>query len=177
MVTSLANFRSDYTIVHVPSGNYMDIREQLFTNINLLRMGCSGRSALTLEEPRLVVNLCKLLILTALVSDTTKDRFIQMYSFPDKIRSQERFNSTVLELVRLIQAALSISSMFDISADERNGLLCDVTADGIQAWISSIGEALLNIEVRVHIRGNICGTNVLSSRWSVLQTPQLCQAS
>lgn len=52
MVTSLANFRSDYTIVHVPSGNYMDIREQMFTNINLLRMGCSGRSALTLEEPR-----------------------------------------------------------------------------------------------------------------------------
>ena len=51
MVTSLANFRSDYTIVHIPSGNFLDVREQLYTNINLLRMGLSGRSALTLEEP------------------------------------------------------------------------------------------------------------------------------
>ena len=52
MVTSLANFRSDYTIVHIPNGNFLEVREQLYTNINLLRMGCSGRSALTLEEPR-----------------------------------------------------------------------------------------------------------------------------
>ena len=52
MVTSLANFRSDYTIVHIPGGNFLDVREQLYTNINVLRMGCGGRSALTLEEPR-----------------------------------------------------------------------------------------------------------------------------
>ena len=55
MVTSLANFRSDFTIVHIPGGNYLDVREQLYTNINVLRMGCSGRSALTLEEPRYVM--------------------------------------------------------------------------------------------------------------------------
>jgi len=52
MVTSLANFRSDYTVVHIPNGDFMSHREQLFVNINLLRMGCSGRSALTLQEPR-----------------------------------------------------------------------------------------------------------------------------
>ena len=52
MVTSLANFRSDFTIVHIPSGFFLEAREHLYTNINLLRMGCSGRSALTLEEPR-----------------------------------------------------------------------------------------------------------------------------
>lgn len=51
MVTSLANFRSDFTIVQIPDGNYLHAREQLWTNINLLRMGCSGRSALTLREP------------------------------------------------------------------------------------------------------------------------------
>ena len=55
MVTSLANFRSDFTIVHIPGGNYLDVREQLYTNINVLRMGCSGRSALTLEEPRYIM--------------------------------------------------------------------------------------------------------------------------
>lgn len=52
MVTSLANFRSDYTIVHIPRGNFLEIQERLYANINVLRMGCSGRSALTLEEPR-----------------------------------------------------------------------------------------------------------------------------
>lgn len=54
MVTSLANFRSDFTIVPIPGGNYLETREQLYTNINVLRMGCSGRGALTLERPRFV---------------------------------------------------------------------------------------------------------------------------
>lgn len=51
MVTSLANFRSDFTIVQIADGNYLHAREQLWTNINLLRMGLSGRSALTLQKP------------------------------------------------------------------------------------------------------------------------------
>jgi hypothetical protein len=54
LATSLAHFRSDYTIVHIPAGDFLQARDQLYTNINLLRMGCSGRSALTLEEPRCV---------------------------------------------------------------------------------------------------------------------------
>ena len=52
MVTSLANFRSDYTLVPIPSGSFLEVRERLYCNINLLRMGCTGRTALTLEEPR-----------------------------------------------------------------------------------------------------------------------------
>lgn len=54
MVTSLANFRSDYTVVHIPDGDFLAHREQLYVNINLLRMGCGGRSALTLQPPRSV---------------------------------------------------------------------------------------------------------------------------
>ncbi|KAK7061736.1 hypothetical protein R3P38DRAFT_2831259 [Favolaschia claudopus] len=69
--TSLAHFRSDYTIVNIPTGDFLQARDQLYTNINLLRMGCSGRSALTLEEP----------------SETTKDRFIATYHLPDTIVS------------------------------------------------------------------------------------------
>ncbi|KAI0677515.1 hypothetical protein C8Q78DRAFT_961830 [Trametes maxima] len=132
MVTSLANFRSDYTIVHIPSGNFLDVREQLYTNINLLRMGCGGRSALTLEEP----------------SDATKDRFIAMYHVADKApaRSGALFNATVLELVKLIQAALSIFAMFDLALEERNGLLCDVTCSGIRDWMKKIGTPYLKIE-------------------------------
>ncbi|CCM01577.1 uncharacterized protein FIBRA_03637 [Fibroporia radiculosa] len=132
MVTSLANFRSDYTIVHIPRGNFLEVREQLYTNINLLRMGCSGRSALTLEEP----------------SDTTKDRFVLMYHVPDKavVRSGGSFNATVLELVKLIQAALAIFDMFDLVPEERNGLLCDVTSEGIKRWVTDVGEPCMKVE-------------------------------
>lgn len=52
MVTSLAHFRSDYTIVHIPGGDFLAVQDRLYSNINLLRMGCSGRGAVTLDEPR-----------------------------------------------------------------------------------------------------------------------------
>jgi hypothetical protein len=51
MVTSLANFRSDLNIVRIPHGNYLDARDTLYVNINLLRLGSSGRTALTMESP------------------------------------------------------------------------------------------------------------------------------
>ena len=54
MVTSLATFRSDLNIVLVPDGNFLHMREQLYVNINLLRMGCSGRTMLNLADPRYV---------------------------------------------------------------------------------------------------------------------------
>ncbi|KAM5540531.1 hypothetical protein V8D89_005989 [Ganoderma adspersum] len=130
MVTSLANFRSEYTIVHVPSGNFLDVRDQLYSNVDLLRMGCGGRSALTLEEP----------------SDATKDRFIAMYHVADKApaRSCEMFNGTVLELVKLIQASLAIFGMFELHAEERDGLLCDITCEGMRRWANQIGEQYIH---------------------------------
>lgn len=51
MITSLANFRSDLNIVQIPRGDFLAVRDRLYVNINLSRMGCSGRSALTLDEP------------------------------------------------------------------------------------------------------------------------------
>ncbi len=72
-----------------------------------------------------------------------------MYHVTDKApsRSPELFNATVLELVKLIQAALAIFGMFDLSPEERNGLLCDITCEGIQRWVTEIGEPYLHIEV------------------------------
>ncbi|KAH9938141.1 uncharacterized protein B0H18DRAFT_1099992 [Fomitopsis serialis] len=152
MVTSLANFRSDYTIVHIPRGNFLEVREQLYTNINLLRMGCSGRSALTLEEP----------------SDTTKDRFILMYHIPDKgnARSAACFNATVLELVKLTQAGLAMFELFDTSPEERNGLLCDVTCDGIRRWAAEVGEPCMKIEPTERV----ADPTVLSALFSLILT-------
>jgi hypothetical protein len=197
MVTSLAHFRSDFTIVHIPDGNFLAVKDQLYTNINLLRMGCSGRSALALDDP----------------SDTTKDRFISMYSLPETTQAQplpnssehlplpplihshshsqqlptksnssqvalgrpirshnrstsslptkkeqfcgktkERFTfiATVLELVKLIQAGLAIFGMYDSNATPNlvlDGLLCDVTVDGIRKWIAKVGGPCVGLEV------------------------------
>lgn len=82
-------------------------------------------------------------------SETTKDRFIAMYHIPDKAntRSCALFNATVLELVKMVQTALAIFGIFDLSPEERNGLLCDVTNDGIQKWVSEIGEPCMKVEV------------------------------
>ncbi|KAF8897553.1 hypothetical protein BD779DRAFT_1491482 [Infundibulicybe gibba] len=107
LVTSLAHFRSDYTIVHIPDGDYLAVRDRLYTNINLLRTGSSGRSALTLDVP----------------SDSTLDRFLATYHLP-----RPHPQSTVLELVRIVQAALLI---FGLYAGPVDGLLCDATVDAI----------------------------------------------
>lgn len=133
MVTSLAHFRSDYTIVHVPDGDFPAHRDHLYANINLLRLNCAGRSALTLEEP----------------SDSTKDRFISTYLIPDvslpnsRTRDRVLFVAIVLELVKLLQAALSLFGMYPGSLD---GLLCDTTVDGIRRWIADVGEPIIELE-------------------------------
>lgn len=79
-------------------------------------------------------------------SDATKERFINMYQFNDCLRTQEQFKTTVLALVRLIQCSLSLFDMFPVDAKEQNGLLCDMTVDGIQKWVADVGEPYVKIE-------------------------------
>ncbi|KDR83721.1 hypothetical protein GALMADRAFT_150799 [Galerina marginata CBS 339.88] len=180
MVTSLAHFRSDYTIVPVPDGNFDPVRDQLYANINLLRIGCSGRTALTLEDP----------------SDSTKDRFISAYHLPDaavpdhpplppplthslsyskpaprgrppshnhstaslpphpfgKTKERATFVTTVLELVKLIQAGLAIFGLYPTPSTcvspnlVVDGLLCDQTVEGIRQWVASVGGPCVGLE-------------------------------
>ena len=95
-------------------------------------------------------------------------------------RAKDRtlFNAAVLELVKLIQAALAISGMFPLHPHayflhrghhhhhrplgeiEMDGLLCDVTVEGIQKWVSEIGENCVGVEVSL---GNfsLCGCGCL----------------
>jgi len=70
-----------------------------------------------------------------------------MYRMNDKISCSDLFGTTIVELVKLIQAALSLFGMFSICQDERNGLLCDLTVDGIQRWVTEIGEPYMGVEV------------------------------
>jgi len=175
MVTSLANFRSDFTIVHVPNGDFLTAKEQLFTNINLSRMGCSGRSALTLEEP----------------SETTKDRFKTTYFLndsppaPSTLRAQSlsrshtrAYSQPIITLIPAIAELPRLSAIntpsvklpsrqiaFNTIVLELvklvqsalaicgmfpfaciDGLLCDKTVEGLQRWIAEVGEPVLNVE-------------------------------
>ncbi|VDC06273.1 unnamed protein product [Peniophora sp. CBMAI 1063] len=142
MVTSLANFRSDYTLVPIPSGSFLEVRERLYCNINLLRMGCTGRTALTLEEP----------------SDTTKDRFIGAYHVAESVRSRATFSITVLALVKLLQTALALFGFLPESLAP-DGLLCDVTAASLQRWVVALGEPYLGVEPmeRIADPSAVCG--------------------
>ncbi len=84
-----------------------------------------------------------------LPSDATKDRFIAMYHVADKApaRSCELFNGTVLELVKLVQASLAIFGMFELHAEERDGLLCDITCEGVRRWTNQTGERYIHNQV------------------------------
>jgi hypothetical protein len=107
LLTSLPRFRSDYSIVHIPTGLYSrPISSRLAANIALLRLGSSGRTALTLSDP----------------SEPTNERFVSSYhTHPD----------LVLPLVALIQSALSVFG-YPLQLD---GLLCDSTLQAIGHWI------------------------------------------
>lgn len=185
MITLLPNFRPDLAIVPIPSGSLKAVQHKFFANINLLRMGCSGRSALTLDEPSCVDPFDRTLTCLSSTSDPTKEKFVQIYHFPEYMSQcgasasrthvpsgslqitsstftkstkaskeskgsqfeQPAFQSTVLNLVKLVQSALSIFGYFDIAEDERDGLLCDITVEGIRRCIVDDLSRLVDVEV------------------------------
>jgi hypothetical protein len=68
-----------------------------------------------------------------------------------KTKDRALFTATVLELVKLIQAGLSIFGMYgtpSIGGRHIDGLLCDDTVEGIRKWIVLIGEPCVGLEVR-----------------------------
>ena len=82
------------------------------------------------------------------------DGFFIEVVLSNRPRSCELFNASVLELVKLIQASLAIFGMFDVSTEERNGLLCDVTRRGLETWLSQLGDHL-QLEVGLSTLGRI----------------------
>ena len=51
LATPLNGFSPRYEIVHIPGGNFAPAKDALYTNINLRKLGCGGRTALSLAEP------------------------------------------------------------------------------------------------------------------------------
>lgn len=124
MVTNLSSFPSALTVIPVPDGDVRKHREDFIVNENLKRLGCSGRSGLSLAAP----------------AGATQAKFHQLYKTSDKIP----LYSAVIELVKLCQVALMIFGNLD--QEYADGLLCDVTETAINDWWTEIGSEYYNME-------------------------------
>lgn len=125
----------------------------MYVNINLQRLGASGRSALSLDEPRFVSpsfeTLFHLRVLNSRYcnSASSKEKFLQMYSLPEPGQNNKTsFKDAVLELVWTVQTALALYGMYTMAPDERDGLICDNTVIGMQRWMDAIG---INLRLEV----------------------------
>lgn len=124
MVTNLSSFPSALTVISVPGGNIRNQRRTFIVNENLKRLGCSGRSGITLSEP-----------IPAAIA-----KFRQLYKTSDKVSTEE----AVIELVKYCQVALYLFGKLDqVYID---GLLCDVTETSIGDWWTEFGVEYFNVE-------------------------------
>jgi hypothetical protein len=126
MVTNLSSFPSALTVVHVTGGDVKEHRMDFIVNENLKRMGCSGRSALTLTMP----------------TDASQTKFHQLFRTSDR----NKFYTAVVELVRLCQLALMAFGKLKRNSMYADGLLCDVTEKGIRDWWAELGTDFYNVE-------------------------------
>ncbi|KAH0606624.1 uncharacterized protein H6S33_003458 [Morchella sextelata] len=131
MVTNLSSFPSALTVVAVPDGNMRKHRQDFIVNEDLKRMGCSGRSAMSLTKP----------------GDASQTKFHQLFRTSDRIP----FYTAVIELVRLCQIALTLFEQ--LKPEYADGLLCDITERGIYDWWTQFGTDFYNIEPNDGIMG------------------------
>ncbi len=124
MVTNLSSFPSALTVIATPDGDIRKHRQIFIVNEDLKRLGCSGRSGMTLSEP----------------TPATQAKFMQLYKTSDRIP----FDQSVLELVKLCQVALFIFGKLE--QEYIDGLLCDVTESAINNWWTEVGSEYFNIE-------------------------------
>ncbi|KAG0053700.1 hypothetical protein BGZ83_000584 [Gryganskiella cystojenkinii] len=141
-VTNLSLFTSTLNIVLVPQQGDFDLYQRRFyLNLNLRRMGCSGRSALTSKSP----------------SDAQREKFNQLY----KISDSTDFEDTVIRLVDLVQNCLYIFGLFRL--EDVDGLLCNATEFGLEEFY----HAFLSTKFqKPSTRENVLDPNVLAGMFS-----------
>ncbi|GAP84358.1 putative sin3 complex subunit [Rosellinia necatrix] len=143
MVTNLSSFPSALTVISVPGGNIKNQRRTFIVNENLKRLGCSGRSGITLSEP----------------IPAAKAKFHQLYKTNDKVSIEE----AVIELVKFCQVALYLFGKLDqVYID---GLLCDVTETSIGDWWTEFGVEYFNVEPTDGILGPTTVAALLGLLW------------
>ena len=131
MVTNMSSFPSALTVIPVPDGDLRKHREDFIVNEDLKRLGCSGRSGLTLSQP----------------AGATQAKFIQLYKASDRIP----LYGAVIELVKLCQVALMLFGKLE--QEYADGLLCDITEKAINDWWTEIGSEYYNVEPTDGIMG------------------------
>ncbi|KAI1406251.1 hypothetical protein F4819DRAFT_441045 [Hypoxylon fuscum] len=124
MVTNLSSFPSALTVIPVPDGDIEKHRREFIVNEDLKRLGCSGRSGMTLSQP----------------TAAARAKFYQLYKTTDKIP----FSDAVVELVKMCQVALLLFKKLD--KEYIDGLLCDITETAIGDWWTEFGAEYYNIE-------------------------------
>ncbi|RKF63026.1 putative sin3 complex subunit protein [Erysiphe neolycopersici] len=117
MVTNLNCFPSALTIIPVPDGDVKRHRYSFLVNENLKRLGCSGRSGISLSPP----------------TGATQAKFFQLYKTSPRIP----FYDAVIELVKLCQVALTVFGKLEL--EYADGCLCDITEVAIKEWWTEIG--------------------------------------
>ncbi|CAG8438109.1 564_t:CDS:10 [Ambispora leptoticha] len=133
MVTNLSTLPSSLNTVLVPDGDYELNIGNFYINLNLRKMGCSHRRALSLAEP----------------SEAQQEKFIQIY----KISTHIDFTYAVLELIKLVQTALYLFGLFPPYYID--GLLCDTTLDALQTFHNKFASS------EVELRKNSIDNNLL----------------
>ncbi|UZP33057.1 hypothetical protein NXS19_000873 [Fusarium pseudograminearum] len=124
MVTNLSNFPSALTVIMVPEGDIRKYRSSFIVNEDLKRLGCSGRSGMTLSDP----------------TEATQLKFLQLYKTSDRVPVAQ----AVVELIKLCQVTLY---MFDkLGHQYIDGLLCDKTEMAINNWWIEVGAEHYNFE-------------------------------
>lgn len=124
MVMNLSSFPSSLTVIPVPDGNARKHREDFMVNLNLKRMGCSGRAGMNLQYPQA----------------NTIAKFHHVYRTSENVP----LYFSVLELVKLCQTALHIFGKLQMAYVD--GLLCDKSEKAINDWWADIGTFFYNIE-------------------------------
>ncbi|KAM0790226.1 hypothetical protein ACM66B_005538 [Microbotryomycetes sp. NB124-2] len=104
-LTALPSLDPSLSVVQLPGGDYRSAASQLFTNINLRRLGLGGRSALRLTAPTGAQQL----------------NFRRAYKLPDPARNMharehDPFEESVLGLVQLVQHALSLFGLGPVTS-------------------------------------------------------------
>lgn len=124
LVTNLSSFPSALTVIPVPDGDIREHRRDFIVNENLKRLGCSGRSGMTLLPP----------------SEATRAKFYQLYKTSERVD----FSQAVIELVKLCQVALVLFGKLE--PEYVDGLLCDKTEAAIGNWWTELGAEYYNVE-------------------------------
>lgn len=117
-VTNLLSFPSNLKLVPIPDGGDMAKSMDLFVaNENMRRMGCSGRSVLSIST----------------LPDLCCDKFRQIFRSSDAVSVQ----FAVRELVTMVQTCLYYCGF--LKAYYVDGLLCNLTCNAIGRWWDDIG--------------------------------------